>query len=49
MFVEAVNYLRNSYATDKVIAKEASMMESFKKFSNQKAVKFATDLKENAL
>lgn len=45
MFIDAVNYLLNLYATDDVLAKAATEIGPFKKYDNQKVVQLAETLK----
>lgn len=48
-FVEAVNYLLNSYATENVIAEAASVIKPFMKFHNQTTGLFDKALMDKAL
>lgn len=48
-YIDAVSYLLNSYATDDVIAKAASEIESCEKYNNNTAVQFVEALKDKAL
>lgn len=47
--LEAVDYLQNAIATDDVVAKASSEIESFKKLPNQTAVQFDEIPKNKAL
>lgn len=48
-YKEAVNYLLNSCATEKVISKATSKIESLMKFPNQTTIQFAKTLEGKAL